>query len=205
MDSRLKKFLVGFVVGIVLFVVLILLITRSNHVEGCNLTDDIPKPVELKNVKSENNKYLARFAGYFKFAQNEQAEKFLSANLKSLDLIERANYSTLNLKTDCSSIEFHLGVFSTSVSKIVINAISLENRIKQCQVNDDPKMSWTDEHHYLCRKTREYKCIEIDESDNSKTGEVLGSLFVTELEFELNGKENNVKDELFTSTAKICD
>lgn len=218
MDDRMKKVLVGVVLGIVLVVLLIIILGSGVKKPNCDLAEAQPPNEAVKNLATKDNKNLANFVGNLKFVKSDKDKDpkkvYLTLKLDGIELSKDSN--KLSLESECASIELETAD-NSRVSAMSVAYTDVDGKSQKCSVVE-PNINWAKEKHYSCQKPKTYNCVAASPSPSPNPppspapapgppkddAKLIAVLTVSDLEFEINGKPDSIKDGKFSTDADIC-
>lgn len=213
MDENRNKIIVGAIVGVIVIGVIVLIATRSSV--SCDLVDAKPVNVDLtklENMKTEDNTAMANFAGYLIYSKPEdKSEKpkiFLPLEFKSININKVDDQkSILNLETNCAKIalSYKIEAPGRTVDTITINLSEANGDSVSCTV-DNPNIVVTtlNDKHYKCTTEKSYTCSTKTNKDGKDITTKVATLVVSALEFELEGKPEEIKEGKFSTKFDAC-
>lgn len=206
MNDR-NKLVLGFVLLVVLLgLALVVLLTGPK----CELLDE-PPGEEPCMKPSQDFKDLVIFSGYLKYdLARSNGTKYLPISLKSMTVDRPLPGSQHNrvviLNNDCAKLTFIIDLLEDErqTARIVVESKHNHDALPQVGHNecwiDFPRIDLFQGSHYKCDRLKEYSCKKPIESNE----EVVATLVLNKFELEIDGIQNIIKENRFSSPALEC-
>jgi len=209
MHVRERKVLTSIMLMLVVISTTVIIIIWKGNNE-CRLRrtkPPLPDFASLKNLTSPDNEAIASFAGFLTYAfrphQGEVERIHLPLQFKSLTHQAFGDSEQLILITNCAKIILSLRLAKNKefifVQNIRIDLGLAHEGVTSCEIQY-PNIRAEVGRHYACRREGFYTCTTKFKSGSRD----VAHLRIYNLEFEIFGNPNNIKQGLFSSPPTDC-